>query len=101
VPGALEIPVELRAEIDAGKDARLGLRAAVTQVPGSDARHVGSHVLPFGDELLVGTFVRVGRSPACGCPRAGRGYFFGLERREVMRTYWVGAALGLEMDFGG
>jgi hypothetical protein len=58
-------------------------------------------VLPFGDELLLGTFVRVGRAPPCPCPSVGRGYFFGLERREVMRTYWIGASFGLEMDFGG
>jgi hypothetical protein len=101
VPGALEIPVELRLEADAGRDARVGFRAAVAAVPYSDARHVGSRVLPFGDELVLGAFARVGRVPPCSCPRAGRGYFFGLERREVMRTYWLGLAFGVEVDFGG
>jgi hypothetical protein len=97
VPGALEFPVELRAEIDAGERARLGFRAVVTEVPASAARHVQR---PVGDEILYGSFIRIGRAPpGCGC--GGRGYFFGLERREIMRTYWLGATFGLESDFGG
>jgi hypothetical protein len=101
VPGALEIPVELRLEADAGRDARVGFRAAVIEVPYSEARHVGSRVLPFGDELVLGAFARIGRAPPLGGSRAGRGFFFGLERREVMHTYWLGLAFGAEIDLGG
>ena len=100
VTGGFEIPVELRAELDAGPRARLGLRAATVWVPGVDARRGGS-VLPFGDELVLGTFVRFGKTKSSSWGSMGRGHFFGLERREVMGTYWLGLTVGVEIDFGG
>ncbi len=81
---------------------RRGVRGALTWIPESDARRGGSRLVsPFADELILGTFVRVGRAPPCACGRSGRGYFFGLERRDVMRSYRVGASFGLEIDCGG
>ncbi len=102
VPGALELPVELRLEIDVTREARIGARAGLSWFPGDEARRGGSLVSPFADELVMGTFARFGRTPPCGCGgRMGRGYFFGLERREVMKTYWLGLTFGVEVDFGG
>jgi hypothetical protein len=31
----------------------------------------------------------------------GRGYFFALERHEVVQTAWLGLTFGVEADFGG
>jgi len=102
VPGALELPVELRLEVDVTREARIGARAGVAWFPGDEARRGGSLVSPFADELVLGTFARFGRAPPCGCGgRMGRGYFFGLERRDVMKTYWLGLTFGVEVDFGG
>lgn len=99
VQGALELPVELRLEVDATERVRVGLRGSVTWIPFSSKRD-GDGLLPFGDETLVGTFVRIGRSsPSCACEaHFGRGYFFGLERRELMNTAWLGASFGVEID---
>lgn len=100
VPGGLELPVEARAELDAGARVRLGMRAAIVWVPGVDDRRGGS-ILSFGDELVTGTFVRIGETRTSSWGSMGRGHFFGLERHEVMRTYWLGLTYGVEVDFGG
>lgn len=100
VTGGFEVPVELRLELDATERARVGLRAATVWIPGVDERR-GSTVLPFGDELVLGTFVRFGHTKKSSWGSMGRGHFFGFERREVMRTYWLGITVGVEIDFGG
>lgn len=100
VPGGLELPVEARAELDAGSRVRLGLHATTIWVPRVSERRGGS-MLPFGDELVLGTFVRVGRTRTSSFGTMGRGHFLGLERHEVMRTYWLGLSYGVEIDFGG
>jgi hypothetical protein len=99
VPGGLELPIEARAELDAGPRARLGLRATTVWVPGVEARRGGS-MLPFADELVLGSFVRFGRTRTSSMGTMGRGHFFGLERHEVMHTYWLGLTYGVEADFG-
>ncbi len=102
ITGGLELPVEVRLELDAGPHARLGVRGATVWVPGVDERRGGS-VLPFGDELVLGTFARFGstRRSAWGNSAMGRGTFFGFERHEVMGTYWLGITIGAEVGFGG
>jgi hypothetical protein len=99
VPGGLELPVEARLELDAGTQVRLGLRGATIWVPGVAARQDGS-MLSFADELVLGSFVRFGRTRNTSFGTMGRGHFFGLERHEVMRTYWLGLSYGVEIDFG-
>jgi hypothetical protein len=99
VPGAFELPLEARAEIDAGP-VRFGLRAQISWIPWTSERRGGS-VLPFGDELVLGSFVRIGRTQHTWSGSMGRGHFFGLERHEVMGTYWIGLGFGVEIDFGG
>jgi hypothetical protein len=100
VTGGFEVPLEMRAEIDAGPSARLGLRAATIWVPGVDDRR-GRSMLPFGDELVLGTFARFGSTKHGSFGTMGRGHFFGLERHEVMHTYWLGVTFGVEVDYGG
>jgi hypothetical protein len=100
VVGGFEIPIEARLELDAGPLARLGLRAGTTWIPGVDSRRGGS-VLPFGDEMVLGTFMRFGKTRSASWGSLGRGVFFGLERHEVMHSYWLGFTLGAESDFGG
>jgi hypothetical protein len=99
VPGGLELPVEVRAEIDAGARARLGLRGTAVWIPGVAARRDGS-MLSFADELVLGSFVRFGRTRNTSFGTMGRGHFFGLERHEVMHSYWLGLTYGVEIDFG-
>jgi hypothetical protein len=102
VTGGLELPVEARAELDVASRLRLGIRGSVAWVPYVDDRRGGS-VLPFGDELVLGTFVRFGRTENSifGSGAAGHGPFLGLERHEVMHTFWLGLTFGVEADFGG
>jgi hypothetical protein len=102
VPSRFQIPAELRLEIDIAPMARIGARAGVAWFPGSASRSGGSLLSPYADELVLSTFGRLGRSEPCGCPgRTGRGYFFALERREIMRTPSFGFTFGVEVDMGG
>lgn len=100
VTGGLELPIEARLELDAGPLARIGLRAGTAWIPFVDSRREGS-VLPFGDEMVLGTFMRFGKTKSASWGSLGRGFFFGLERHEVMRSYWLGLTVGAESDFGG
>lgn len=100
VTGGLELPVELRFELDAGPRARVGVRAGTAWVPYVGERR-GQSLLPFGDEMVLGAFARFGRTKSTSWGSMGRGHFFGLERREVMGTYWLGLTIGVEIDFGG
>jgi hypothetical protein len=102
VPGSFEIPTELRLEIDVAPSVRTGLRAEVDWFPASAFRRGGSILSPFADALGTSGFVRIGQASRCGCPgQLGRGYFFAIERREVMRSAWLGVTFGVEADFGG
>jgi hypothetical protein len=100
-PG-LELPTELRVEIDVAPRARVGARAGVGWYPASHARRGRSVVSPLADELVLSAFVRLGEADQCGCgAHIGRGYFFALERGELLGSPWVGAGFGIEADFGG
>jgi hypothetical protein len=101
VPARLELPNELRVEVDASSYVRVGALANIGWYPGSSSRSGGSLVSPFADELLLSAFVRLGRAEACGCGAAqGRGYFLALSRGELMGSAWFGANFGIEADFG-
>jgi len=102
VPARFELPSELRFELDLSELVRVGARARVGWYPGSEARHGGSLLSPFADELLLGAFLRVGRVGTCYCrARTGGGYFFAIERGELMHSAWIGASFGVEADYGG
>ena len=94
VPGALEIPAELRLELDAGREARFGLRGAMHWMA-SQRTSRGEH------DLVLGTFVRIGRTVRRDGAVLGSGTFFGLERHETMGTFWLGVRLGVELDCAG
>jgi hypothetical protein len=101
VPSRFELPTELRLEIDVAPLARVGARMSAAWYPGSDDRQ-GATLLTFADEVVLSTFLRIGRADPCDCQaRIGRGYFFALERGNVMRSAWVGASFGVEVDLGG
>jgi len=101
VPARLELPSELRVEVDASSYVRVGALAKIGWYPGSSSRRGGSLISPFADELLLSAFVRLGRAEACGCGAAqGRGYFLALSRGELMGSAWFGANFGIEADFG-
>ena len=101
VPGALAIPAEVRLEVDLGRSVRTGLRADAEWFSFYPERR-GGDLLPLVDSLGVSGFVRIGEPTRCGCyGYLGRGYFFALERREVMRSAWIGLTFGVEADMGG
>lgn len=98
----LELPAELRLELDLGRSVRAGARALVGWYPGSRLRGGRSWATPFADELLLSAFLRLGTAPPCSCTgRMGRGYFLSLERGEIQKSGFVGASFGIEADFGG
>lgn len=102
VPARLELPSELRVELDLARYVRLGARANIAWYPGSRGRRGGSLVSPFADELLLGAFLRLGEVERCPCrAHMGRGYFIVVERGELLRSAWFGASFGIEADFGG
>jgi hypothetical protein len=102
VPESLVLPAELRLEVDVAPSVRTGLRAGVDWFPASAFRRGGSILSPFADALEMSGFVRIGRASRCGCPgHLGRGYFFAVERQEVMRSVLFGLNFGVEADFGG
>jgi len=100
VPSAFEIPVEARLEVDAGANVRLGLRGGARWIPFEEQRRGGS-VLGFADELVLGSFVRFGKTTRRTFGAMGHGHFVGLERHEVMGSFWLGVTVGVEIDFGG
>jgi hypothetical protein len=100
VPARFALPAELRLEIDVAPMARVGARAGVAWYPGSTSRE-GGRLSPFADELVLSAFARIGRALPRGRWRYGRGYFFALERREVMQTFSLGLTFGVEADLGG
>ncbi len=101
VPARLQLPTELRVEVDASSYVRLGALASIAWYPGSEARSGGSLVSPFADELLLSLFARFGRAEQCRCGAAqGRGYFLALSRGELMRSAWLGVTFGIEADLG-
>jgi hypothetical protein len=102
VPPAIELPIELRVEIDLKRKVRVGLRSSATWIGGDDARRVGSPLTNgFADEIGFGSYVRIGRTHKRGRADLGSGTFFGLERREIMNTYFLGFTIGAELDGGG
>jgi hypothetical protein len=102
IPSAFEFPAELRFELDAAKRARWGAYGRVAWFPAVSARRGGSLLSPYADELTLGTFLRLGLAPGCNCSgHMGRGYFFALERREALRSHWLGLVFGIEADMGG
>jgi hypothetical protein len=96
VTASLELPEELRVEIDVHRLARLVLRGGVIVVPdGAGDRSTF--------ETFMGTSARLGTraSGREGIGGGGGGFFLGVERREILRTYWLGLTFGYELGVGG
>jgi hypothetical protein len=100
VPASGILPVQLLLAFDIRTRVRLGFDAGVTWVTNSD-RENGARILSSGDELDLGTFIRVGSACDCGDFNLGRGYFFRLDRKDQMGTTFFGLAFGLEIDASG
>jgi hypothetical protein len=96
VTASLELPEELRVELDLNRLARLVLRGGVVVVPDGAG---GRSTL----ETFVGTSARLGTraSGRDAMGGGGGGFFFGVERREIVRTYWLGLTFGYELGVGG
>ena len=102
VRAALELPEELRLEIDFARIARLGLHGGIVVVPSADDRN-GTETF-FGARARLGTRAagRFGeRRGADGSGGGSGGFFLGLDRRELSRSYVLGATFGYEIGFGG
>jgi hypothetical protein len=96
VRAALELPEEVRFEVALARVARLGLHGGVVVVPSADDRRTLETV--FGATTRLGT--RASGRTANG-PVGSGGFFFGLERRQLMRSFLLGASFGYELGVGG
>jgi hypothetical protein len=98
VRGALELPQELRLELDVANVARLGLRGGVIVVPDADDRSTTETF--FGAMTRFGTRASGRFERTRGSGGANGGFFLALERREIARSYLLGASFGYEIGFG-
>jgi hypothetical protein len=98
VPAGLELPNELRLAFDVGTLARLSAVARGTFVALEPSRREGK--TPF-DEFMMGAYAHFGALRGMGSKGvAGSGYFFGLERRELMGTAMLSLVFGTTIDAG-
>lgn len=98
VPMTLVLPAEVRLELDVTKRARLGALFAVGWTPANDVRQSSAGLIPFVDENTMALTARFGKTFERYGSVMGRGYFFRLERREQMRTVFLGLAFGWELE---
>lgn len=98
LPYAFVLPMELRLEVDWTKRARLGAIWQIAFTPTNDARADGSSLFPFADESLLGVSARFGKTFQQYRTNMGRGYWIRLERRELLKTVFLGASFGVEID---
>lgn len=101
VPAGFELPAEARVELDVTRRARVGARANVVVLPTSDDPRRRSALWPLVDELSMAAYARPfgGTRRRAGSTQVlGHGWFFGLERREILGSYWLGAIVGAEID---
>ncbi len=102
IPLSFVVPADLVFAFDLAHHVRLGMNAGLDFTTSEDRRH-GVRQLGFGDELDLGTFVRIGRD---GHPdgdsgfASGRGYFVKLDRKAQLGTSFIGLSIGLELDVG-
>ncbi len=99
IPFAFVLPAELRIEFDIANLARFGALMAIAWTPGEAPRKDASALLPFADETLMALTARLGKTFTRYGANMGRGYFLRLERREQMRTVWLGLSFGVEIDY--
>ena len=98
VPMTLVLPAEVRLELDVTKHARLGALFAVNWTPADDVRQTRAGLIPFVDETTMALTARFGKTFEKYGTLMGRGYFFRLERRELMRTVFLGLAFGWQLE---
>ncbi len=102
VPGAFQVPAELRFELDLAPAARIGASARSSFYSGAPSRRGPGVFSDLDDELVLSTFARFGTAKQCGCSvHQGRGYFFALERGALLHTSYLGIKFGIQADFGG
>ena len=98
VPMTLVLPAELRLELDVTERARIGALFAVNWTPADDVRQSRGGLVPFADENTMALMARFGKTFPKYDTVMGRGYFFRLERREQMRTVFLGFSFGVEIE---
>ncbi|MBK8936255.1 MAG: DUF3750 domain-containing protein [Polyangiaceae bacterium] len=100
-PSGLELPLEVRLEIDLAAEARVAVFAREAFTVLERSRDNGA--LGLG-ELTVGARARFGSGSGFGFGARGgagaSGWFFGVERREIARTAQIGVVVGTEIDGG-
>ncbi len=100
IPLSATLPAELDLAFDVAHHTRIGMNAGIDWVT-NDSRANGARQLGVGDELDLGTFVRIGRSKDESRFHTGRGYFFRVDRKGQMGTSFLGFSIGLELDASG
>jgi hypothetical protein len=97
VPAGLDFPQELRAEFNVGRMARIALTARGTFIAFREARRQGQF---WFHETQFGAFARFGRQSGYDNMSYTSGTFFGVERREIMGSPYVGLVFGTQIDAG-
>lgn len=101
IPLSMTLPAELDLAFDVAHHARIGMNAGIDWVT-NDSRANGARQLSVGDELDLGSYVRIGRSrDQDNRFHTGRGYFFRVDRKGQMGTSFIGFSIGLELDASG
>jgi hypothetical protein len=92
VPFGLDLPQELRLEVDAGSRARLIVRAQAIPVspPGE----------PWRLDFALGTYARFAHLRSYESLAFGSGYFFGVEQRVIHGDAIWGLVFGTEIALG-
>ncbi|MEO8875748.1 MAG: hypothetical protein ABI461_09195 [Polyangiaceae bacterium] len=100
IPASGIFPTQLLLALSVSSRVRIGFDAGITWAANSD-RQNGARSLANGDELDVGTSLRVGEPCKCDSFTMSRGYFFRLDRKDQMGTNFIGFSIGLEIDGAG
>ncbi|MGH7280976.1 MAG: hypothetical protein ACRELY_05585 [Polyangiaceae bacterium] len=100
IPLSATFPTELDLAFDVARRTRIGMNAGIDWVT-NVLRANGVRQLAVGDELDLGTFVRIGRAREDSRAHTGRGYFFRVDRKGQMGTSFIGFSIGLELDASG
>jgi len=97
IPFAVRFPLELRLEVEPVEGLRVMTGAEVAWTPFTSARREGAPRASFADEIRWVFLLGTSANEQHGSYSAWRGYFMGLDYREIMGTPILGLVLGTNL----